>query len=73
MRRHALVLIAAGGVGLAVLVKRWRGGKDDDDKGGGGASGGGSDGKGSASKDDKPAGRDEYDARLDEELKDLDG
>ncbi|HEY2368148.1 MAG TPA: cytochrome c-type biogenesis protein CcmH, partial [Polyangiaceae bacterium] len=58
-----LVAIAAGGAGIVVLIRRWRGKPtskkkktDDDDKGGGGE-----------------AKRDALDERLDEELRDLDG
>ena len=65
-----LVLIAAGGVGLAVLVRKWRNKDDDDKRGGGGAAGGSG---GAKPTSEVPKKRDEYDARLDEELKDLDG
>ncbi|HEX4515098.1 MAG TPA: cytochrome c-type biogenesis CcmF C-terminal domain-containing protein, partial [Polyangiaceae bacterium] len=58
-----LVAIGAGGAGIVVLIRRWRGKPtskkkktDDDDKGGGGE-----------------AKRDALDERLDEELRDLDG
>jgi cytochrome c-type biogenesis protein CcmF len=52
-----LTAIVAGGVGLAVLLRRWRRPTT---------------GQGLPARAAPGAGRDEYDARLDEELKDLD-
>jgi len=49
-----LVAIAAGGIGLAVLLRRWRKPAAAPEK-----------------EDPKSPARDEYDARLDEELKDI--
>ena len=62
-----IVALVGGGVGLAVILRRWRGG-------GGDGSGGGDGGK----KTDAPVAgeskkRDAYDDRIDAELKDLDG
>jgi cytochrome c-type biogenesis protein CcmF len=54
-----LAAIVAGGVGLAVVLRRWRSAKKDDEKKGA---------PGTAKER-----RDDYDARLDDELKDLDG
>jgi cytochrome c-type biogenesis protein CcmF len=62
-----LLLIGAGGVGLAFLVRRWRtpsAGAPKDEA---------PPAKSEAKNDDgAPPAKDEYDARLDEELKDLD-
>jgi cytochrome c-type biogenesis protein CcmF len=52
-----LAAIAGGGIGLGIVLKRWRGKKKEE-----------------ANEKDAPSAKsDEYDARLDEELKDLDG
>ncbi len=62
-----LVAIVAGGAGLVVMIKRWRGGQ-------GGTGGGTTSGKKetpTAKRDASP--KDDYDRRLDEELRDLDG
>ncbi len=66
-----LAAILGGGVGLGVLIKKWRG-KPKGPPGAGGA-GGGAGGPGDRPKNGDAPPRDEYDARLDEELKDLDG
>ena len=55
------VAIAAGGAGMVVLVRRWSG------------SGRGTTPKSSARRGGETAKRDDYDDRLDEELRDLDG
>jgi hypothetical protein len=57
-----LAAIVGGGAGLALLLKRWR--KKEDGEGGEGGGPGTSSGTGK---------RDDYDARLDAELDDLDG
>jgi cytochrome c-type biogenesis protein CcmF len=54
-----IAVIIGGGVGLGVALKRWRGAQSKKDATPGAAA--------------LPRERDEYDARLDEELKDLDG
>lgn len=59
-----LVGIAGGAIGVVFLMRRWRA-KD----GGGGPPGGGS---GNIASSDPNAKKDEYDARLDEALRDLD-
>jgi hypothetical protein len=56
-----MVGIALGALGIARLLRRWRGG--------GGAPGGGSPG---GRKDGEGTVKDGYDAQLDDELKDLD-
>lgn len=58
-----LAAIAAGGVGLVIVIRRWR-------KRAGGAEGVRAS---SVPSTKRSAARDEYDARLDDELKDLDG
>jgi len=62
-----LLAIAAGGVGIVLLVRRWRKRSP-----GGGSSGNGDDKK--TDKDEKKASstKDEYDRRLDDELRELD-
>ncbi|WP_394844618.1 cytochrome c biogenesis protein CcsA [Pendulispora brunnea] len=56
-----LAAIAAGGVGVMVLFRRWRGNSKGQEPA-----------KKDKGKDDVKTKRDEYDARLDEELRDLD-
>ncbi len=72
-----IVALVGGGIGLAVVLRRWRANAKD-----GGSKTAGSDvAERSTSKkkpaknldDDKPEGPDDYDARIDAELKDLDG
>ncbi len=63
-----LGLIAVGGVAMFIVVRRWSRTKAAP-KGRAGDGGNGASGDGSS----KPTQKDEYDARLDEALKDLDG
>ncbi len=63
-----VVALVGTGVGLGIVLKKWRSNADDkkkndddDDKGGGGTGGGSTGAK-----------RDDYDDRIDAELKDLD-
>jgi len=59
-----LVAIAAGGAGVVVLIRKWQRGHRGGDKPAG---------KRGAAKAAGAPGADDYDARLDEELRDLDG
>ena len=61
-----LAVIAAGAVGLGVIVRRWRRKGDD-------SASPGDRKKPAAKNGEKPTGPDAYDARIDDELKDLDG
>ncbi|MFO0668465.1 MAG: cytochrome c-type biogenesis CcmF C-terminal domain-containing protein [Polyangiaceae bacterium] len=67
-----LVGIVAGGAGVVFLIRRWRkpGGGDGD--AGGGATGGGKGGALAKADKETSGGKDEYDARLDDELRELD-
>jgi hypothetical protein len=60
-----IVALIGGGVGLAVVLRHWRGG------GGGGGGGGGKKQDAPVAGDSKK--RDAYDDRIDAELRDLDG
>jgi hypothetical protein len=60
-----LVAIVAGGAGVVMMLRRW---KQKPPGGPGAGSGSSSGGPGKANK-----AKDDYDRRLDEELKDLDG
>jgi cytochrome c-type biogenesis protein CcmH/NrfF len=61
-----IVALIGGGVGLAVVLRRWRGGGDGD-----GGGGGGKKTPAPVASDSKK--RDAYDDRIDAELRDLDG
>ena len=68
-----LAAILGGGVGLGVLIQKWRKPKGPGGTSRGGGAGGAGAGGPAAPKTGDAAASDEYDARLDEELKDLDG